>query len=133
MRKVVHPLSYGIRSGDDPFFLVDKGRFLGDLGEGEKENTVAKVIERIRAHYEVQDLDMGKVYQWSSERLVVECECGKKPTLTASKDAYCTECWADHRATIEEALGASSEEDEEEMVIYPWCSQRPCYTPSKGT
>ena len=40
---------------------MDKGRFLGDLGEGEKENTVAKVIERIRAHYKVQDLDMGKV------------------------------------------------------------------------
>ena len=61
MREVVHPLLWRIRSGDDPFSLMDKGRFLGDLGEGEKENTVAKVIERIRAHYKVQDLDMGKV------------------------------------------------------------------------
>jgi len=43
------------------------------------------VIERIQAHYEIQDVEMGKVYRWCPENLVVECECGNTSTLTASK------------------------------------------------
>ena len=44
-----------------------------------------KVIEHVNAHYEVQDVEMGKVYRWCPESVVVECACGKKLTLTASK------------------------------------------------
>jgi hypothetical protein len=56
---------------------------------------VAKVIERLRAHYEVIDVEMGKVYMWCPERVVVECEeCGKDTTLTASK-ATCGGCGTD--------------------------------------
>ena len=45
-----------------------------------------KVLERVQAHYEVQDVEMGKVYRWHPESVVVECDkCRKKPTLTASK------------------------------------------------
>jgi hypothetical protein len=46
---------------------------------------VAKVIERVQAHYEVRDVEMGKVYRWRLESVVVECECGKNPILIASE------------------------------------------------
>jgi Zn finger protein HypA/HybF involved in hydrogenase expression len=60
---------------------------------------MAKVIERLEAHYEIQDLEMGKVYRWRPESIVVECEeCGKILILTLSKSA-CGECGADHTAS----------------------------------
>jgi hypothetical protein len=58
------------------------------LGIGKRSTVATKVIERIEAHYEVQDVEMGKVYRWCPESVVVECECGKKLSLTASKNAY---------------------------------------------
>jgi hypothetical protein len=92
---------------------------------------VAKVIERVHAHYEVQDVEMGKVYRWRPESVVVECECGKKPILTASKH-ICVECRADHRVIVEEVLEARPEE-EEEVMDHPWRSLRPYYAPTRGT
>ncbi len=94
-----------------------------------KKDTVTKVIERVNAHYEVQDVEMGKVYRWSPESVVVECECNKKLPLTASKSA-CGECERDHRTIVEEALEARPAE---EKVEHPWRSLRPYYTPIKGT
>jgi hypothetical protein len=89
---------------------------------------VAKVIERIQAHYEVQDVEMGEVYRWHPESVVVECYCGKEQTLTASKNA-CSECGANHRTIIEEALKASPEDE----VYHPWRSPGPSYyAPTKG-
>ena len=35
--------------------------------------TVAKVIERVEAHYGVRDVEMGKVYTWRPQSVVVEC------------------------------------------------------------
>ncbi len=67
---------------------------------------MAKVIERVQAHYEVQDVEMGKVYRWHPESVVVECYCSKESTLTASKNA-CSECGADHRTIVEEVMEAS--------------------------
>ena len=72
---------------------------------------MTKVIERVRAHYEVEDVEMGKVYRWHPESVVVECYCGKKPTLTASKNA-CSECGADHRTIVVDVLEASPEDEE---------------------
>jgi hypothetical protein len=90
---------------------------------------VVKVIERVNAHYEVQHVEMGKVYRWCPESVVVECECGKKLSLTASKNA-CSECETDHRTIVEEVLEARPAEEE---VEHPWRSLRPYYTPIKGT
>jgi hypothetical protein len=39
---------------------------------------VAKVIERLDACYEVQELEFGKVYKWQPERIVLEWECGQR-------------------------------------------------------
>jgi hypothetical protein len=90
---------------------------------------VARVIERVEAHYEVRDVEMGEVYRWHPESIVVECYCGKEPTLTASKNA-CSECGADHRTIVEGVLGASPENEE---VYCPWRSPGPYYAPTRGT
>jgi hypothetical protein len=76
------------------------------LGE---RRTVAKVIERVEAHYEVQELKMGTVHRWCPESVVVECNCGEKPTLTASKTT-CDECGVDHVAIVEEVLDTLPED-----------------------
>ena len=88
---------------------------------------MAKVIERLDAHYEVQDVEFGKVYKWHPESLVLECDCGEKPSLTASKSA-CGECGADYRDLLEDVL----EDHPEDKVEHPWRSLRPYYTPTRG-
>lgn len=71
-----------------------------------------KVVERLAAHYEVRDVEMGKVYTWRPEGVVVECECGNEQTLTASKYA-CDKCGTDHRTVVEEVLEPRADEDYE--------------------
>jgi hypothetical protein len=73
---------------------------------------MAKVIECLKARYNVKEVEFGTVYRWRSQSVVVECYCGKEPTLTASKNA-CSECGADHRPLVEEVLEAHLDEDEE--------------------
>src|SRR5215207_198285 len=92
-----------------------------------KRSTVAKVIERIEAHYEVQDVEMGKVYRWCPERAVVECTCGEELTLSALKST-CGECGADHAAIVEDVLDARPQDKGD----HPWRSLQP-YTPTRGT
>jgi hypothetical protein len=92
-----------------------------------KRNSVAKVIERVDARYEVQDVEFGKVYKWRPQSVVLECDCGEKPALTASKNA-CGECGADYRDLLEEVLEARPQD----KVGHPWRSPRPYYTPTSG-
>ena len=56
----------------------------GEKGTGE---TVTQVIERVEAHYEVQRVEMDTLYRWCPESVVIECECGERATLTASRSA----------------------------------------------
>ena len=101
------------------------------LGNG-KGDTVAKVVEHLAAHYEVRDVEIGKVYRWRPESVVVECECGMEQTLTASKYA-CDECGTDHRTLVEDVLEPRADEEEEEVLDHPWRSLRPYYEPTRGT
>jgi hypothetical protein len=101
----------------------------GKRGTGQLASS--KIIECVLPHYEVQDVEMGKVYRWRPQSLVVECECGENQTLSASKHA-CEECGADHRTLVEEVLEAHLDEDEERFD-HPWRSLRPYYTPTRGT
>jgi hypothetical protein len=78
---------------------------------------VAKVIERIEAHYETQDMEMGKVYRWCPERVVVECNCGKRATLSTSSVPTCSRCGEDHADIVGEVL-------EEEPALSPEPSDR---------
>jgi hypothetical protein len=44
---------------------------------------MATIIERVEAHYEVQDVEMGKVYRWCPANVLIECTCGEESTLSA--------------------------------------------------
>ena len=68
------------------------------------------VIERIQGHYEVQETSYGEAYVWCPECVVVECDCGERPVLTASLSTC--GCGADHAALVREELASrrSSEE-----------------------
>jgi hypothetical protein len=89
---------------------------------------VTQVIERVKAHYEVEAVEMGTVYRWCPESVVIECECGERATLTASRTS-CAECEADHEATTEEVLDVRQEDN----VDHPWRSVHPYYAPRRGT
>ena len=87
------------------------------------------IIERhIEAPYKVQDVQMGKVYRWCPESVVLKCECGEKLVLTASSSTICGECGAEHEGIVEEALDSRSGDE----VYRPWRSRRPYYAPSRG-
>ena len=59
---------------------------------------MAKIIERAREGYEVEEVAYGKVYAWRPESVVVECECGQETALTQSETA-CEGCGAEHRGS----------------------------------
>ncbi len=77
---------------------------------------MAKVIERAEARYDVQEVEFGEVYKWRPESVVVECGCGKEPTLTPSSTA-CGECGADHGAVMREESTGRQLGDE---ALRPW-------------
>ena len=84
------------------------------------------VIERVEAHYEVQDVEMGKVYRWCPANVSVECTCGEEPTLSAYRTT-CGECGADHAAIVGEVLHVRPEDKGD----HPWRYLQP-YTPTRG-
>jgi hypothetical protein len=45
---------------------------------------VSKVIERTQGHYEVQETPYGEAFVWCPGCVVVECDCGERPVLSAS-------------------------------------------------
>jgi hypothetical protein len=87
---------------------------------------MVKVIERVDAHFKVQDLQMGKVYKWCPERAVVECPCGEEPALSAF-NTTCLECGTDHADIVEDMLEARPEDKGD----HPWRYLQP-YTPTRG-
>jgi hypothetical protein len=87
------------------------------VGKGKKETVLmAKVIECAQARYEVQDVEFGKVYKWRPERIVVECQCGQRLSLTASTTS-CVECGTDHELVVKEA---STEGHQSDQTLHPW-------------
>jgi hypothetical protein len=90
---------------------------------------VAEVIERVQAHYEVEEVEMGTVYRWCPESAVVDCGCGEVLTLGASAST-CVECGANHAALVGEVLEARPVDKE---VDHPWRLAHPYYRPTRGT
>ncbi len=80
-----------------------------------------KMIKCIEGHYEVQEVELGRVYRWCPECVVVECCCGERLILTRS-EATCDKCGAEHRAIVREELAARRSEEDE--VSRPWRSWR---------
>ncbi len=75
-----------------------------------------EVIECTKGHYEVQEVQFGTVYRWCPERVVVECYCGQRTTLTRL-ESVCPKCGADHAATVQQELAGYQEGDE---TMHPW-------------
>ena len=74
------------------------------------------VIERTEGHYEVQEVEFGRVYRWCPGCVIVECECGERLTLTSSVTT-CRWCGADHTSVVREGSPAGRLGDE---TLHPW-------------
>jgi hypothetical protein len=90
---------------------------------------VTRVIELVEAHYEIQDVEMGRSYKWCPEKAVVECACGNRETFVAFRTPTCGKCGADHADIVGEALDTCSVD----KIDRPWRSLNPYYTPTRGT
>ena len=92
-----------------------RGLLHGESGRGEKGTgeTVAQVIEHVQAHYEVQAMEMGTLYRWCPESVVIECDCGQSFTVKgAAKVASCPRCGAEHREVARRLAGKLLTEEE---------------------
>lgn len=82
-----------------------------------------KIVERIPAHYEVQEVEnFARSYRWCPEQVVLECDaCGTRTTHKRSSlmtSIVTCECEGSSTADIrEELLREVLPEDE---VAYPW-------------
>lgn len=74
------------------------------------------MVERIKGHYDVQEVEFGRVYRWCPERVVAECGCGAKMLLTASS-ATCRRCGTDLSSNIPE--GSATDQPDAE-TLHPW-------------
>jgi hypothetical protein len=53
-----------------------------------------RVIERIEGHYEAQEVEFGRVYRWTPETVVIDCDCRERLLLTGFATT-CKGCGAD--------------------------------------
>ncbi|MBV9455258.1 MAG: hypothetical protein JOZ19_14270 [Rubrobacter sp.] len=88
-----------------------------------------QIIERLAAHYDVQELEeFARTYRWCPEFVVLECACGKKAThkrLDLLASVSTCECGADHTADIRGGLGTPLI-DEDEVARHPWRHWHSC-------
>ena len=56
---------------------------------------MTRIIERVEAHYEVEEVELGTVYRWCPESVVVECDCGHSFTAEGARAASCPRCGAE--------------------------------------
>ncbi len=75
-----------------------------------------QVIECTYGHYDVEEVEFGTVYRWCPECVVVECDCGERPSLTPS-ECICPKCGAGHTSIVQQELVAHRVGDE---TIHPW-------------
>jgi len=101
--------------------------FSGERESEKGDESAVKVLECIGARYEVQDVEIGKVYKWCPAIVMVECGCGERLTLSSSRTT-CARCGADHMDVIGEVLGIGMEEDGGD---HPWRSLRSYFTHPK--
>jgi len=88
-----------------------------------------EILERLKGHYEAQEVPFGVVYRWCPPCSVVECECGRRLTLKRSNPldfptdvCECGEDSTDYDQeeeleVVEVVVGELMEEDE---ALHPW-------------
>jgi hypothetical protein len=57
--------------------------------EGKGGSWMTVVIDRTEGHYDVHKTSYGECYVWCHGCVVVECDCGERPVLSAS-EAVCS-------------------------------------------
>ena len=77
---------------------------------------MVKVLECVGVRYEVQDVEIAKVYRWRPAIVTIECECGERAPLSCSKTT-CAGCAADHTDVFAEELETRMEENDDH---HPW-------------
>jgi len=83
-----------------------------------------RIIERIAEHYDMQEVEFGKVYIWCPESVEVECDCGtrsifKRSDLLAS-EASCCECGKKPSVGIREGAAIRLLDEDYEATNFPW-------------
>ncbi len=82
---------------------------------------MVRIVERVAGRYDVQEVELGRVYRWCPKRVVLECDCGERLPLTGSMTTR-GGCGADHAAVVREELAAQWPERGEDA--HPWRSWR---------
>ena len=82
-----------------------------------KGQVMVAIVEQTEGHYDVQEVEFGRVYRWCLQCVIVDCDCGERLSLTASSTAVCRRCGADHTATVRAELAPKRLGDE---VLRPW-------------
>lgn len=78
---------------------------------------LVRVIEYVEGHYDLEDIEFGRVYKWHPGSVVVECICGERRTLTRS-ETTCGECGADYASIVREILAIQRPKGDE--AAHPW-------------
>jgi hypothetical protein len=73
---------------------------------------MTQIIERVEAHYEVQAVEMGTVYRWCPESVVIECDCEQTFTTEGAMVASCPRCGAEYTGVARELGGKPLAEEE---------------------
>ena len=81
------------------------------------------IVERIKGHYDVQEVEFGRVYRWCPERVIVECGCGERTSLIASSTATCRWCGVDLVVIFREEPATERLGDE---IVHPWRYAKHC-------
>ena len=89
------------------------------------------IVECIEGHYEVQKSSYGEGYVWCHEQVVVECDCGERPVLSAS-ETICT-CGADHAALVQKVLTSQKAPHPWEAEYHEWRKEQDEYLLSEET
>ena len=88
-----------------------------------------QLIERVAEHYEVQEVELGRVYKWCPECVVVECKCGKRAVHKRAQliglEVTACECGKDEMARVREEVVFEVIEEDYEATHHPWRYWRP--------
>ena len=82
-----------------------------------------QVIERSEGHYDAQKVQFGTVYRWCPGSVVVECDCGERPSLTHS-ETTCPHCSGEHADIVREEVAAARELEDAAMHPWRWAGDR---------
>ena len=74
---------------------------------------MTQIIERVEAHYEVQEVETGAVFIWCPESVVIECDCEQTFTTEGAMVDSCPRCGAEHTAEVARELEGKPLTEEE--------------------